>query len=587
MIEPMISRSCSLILALVLHLETGVSGGRARAAESNALKTLIRQPVALAFANSGRLILTANRRSGTVSVLDTDTLRPVQEIAVGRGLSCLAVSPREAWILACDEPAGDLVFLRSQGGRFDVVQRLPIGASPVSVHVDETESRCTVACLWPRRLVTVSLGANPKIMQQIDLPFSPRVQCRLEKGKLVVADAFAGGLAVIDTDRGRVQSSLNLSIHNIRGLALSADGRRLVITHQTLRPSASASFDDIHWGNLLTNNVRSLSVSSLLGPSSDPLRSSDLLYLGEAGHGTADPAGIVALGKRLFVALAGVQQLAIGREQGDQWQYLNVGRRPTAVIASSDGSRIYVANTFSDSISVIDAKADKSVAEVSLGPRPVLSKTDRGEALFYDGKLSHDGWLSCHSCHSDGHTNRRLADTLGDGSYGTPKRVLSLLGVGETGPWAWNGSMARLESQVRQSIESTMQGPKPGVAQVEELTAYLKTLSAPPPRAAFEDHPDHSAMERGREVFATLACTRCHTPSSYTSRKTYDVGLSDERGLRQFNPPSLRGVSQGGPYFHDGRAATLEEVFTTHQHQLDRRLAKSDLHDLLEFLNSL
>jgi YVTN family beta-propeller protein len=543
--------------------------------------------VALGLADHGRLLLAANRHSGTISVLDTRTLRPLQEIAAGQGLSDLIVTPHHEQILVCDESAGELVSLQCQEGRFDVAHRLPIGASPVSVQVDEEGSRCTVACLWPRRLAIVALNPHPAVTKQIDLPFPPLKQCRLGKGKLVVADAFAGGLALIDIDKGQIQSSFNLPIHNIRGLALSADGRHLLVTHQTLRASATASFDDIHWGNLLTNNIRSLSLSALMEAGADPLRDSDLLHLGEAGHGTADPGGIVASGKRLFVALSGVHQLAIGREPGDQWQYVNVGQRPTAVLPSADGSRIYLANTFSDSISIIDTKAGKSIAEISLGPRTPLSKAERGEALFYEARLSHDGWLSCHSCHSDGHSNSRLADTLGDGSYGTPKRIPSLHGVGETGPWAWNGSMSRLETQVRKSIESTMQGPKPTDAQVEELTAYLRTLLPARPRADFQDHPDRSAIERGRDVFARQGCSRCHTPPFYTSTKTFDVGLSDERGLKLFNPPALRGVSQGGPYFHDGRAVTLEEVFTSHQHQLERQLAKRDLHDLLEFLNSL
>ena len=52
--------------------------------------------------------------------------------------------------------------------------------------------------------------------------------------------------------------------------------------------------------------------------------------------------------------------------------------------------------------------------------------------------------MSCHSCHPDGHTNGLLNDNLGDGNFGAPKRVLSLLGVGQTGPWAWNGGVADL-----------------------------------------------------------------------------------------------------------------------------------------------
>jgi cytochrome c peroxidase len=95
------------------------------------------------------------------------------------------------------------------------------------------------------------------------------------------------------------------------------------------------------------------------------------------------------------------------------------------------------------------------------------------------------------------------------------------------------------------------------------------------------------AVEHGREIFGRYACASCHRPLLYTSPATYDVGLADERGNKQFNPPSLRGVSQGGPYFHDGRAATLAEVFTTYRHQVRGSLVDGDLHDLLQFLESL
>src|SRR2546430_7868047 len=50
---------------------------------------------------------------------------------------------------------------------------------------------------------------------------------------------------------------------------------------------------------------------------------------------------------------------------------------------------------------------------------------------------------------SDGHTNGLLNDNFTDGSFGTPKRVLSLLGVKDTGPWAWTGHLDKLPEQIR------------------------------------------------------------------------------------------------------------------------------------------
>ena len=65
------------------------------------------------------------------------------------------------------------------------------------------------------------------------------------------------------------------------------------------------------------------------------------------------------------------------------------------------------------------------------------------------------------------------------------------------------------------------------------------------------------------------------------------MGLADEKGLSKYNPPSLLGVGQGYSFFHDGRAKTLEEVFTIHGHQLSRELSNFELADLLRFLRSL
>ena len=52
----------------------------------------------------------------------------------------------------------------------------------------------------------------------------------------------------------------------------------------------------------------------------------------------------------------------------------------------------------------------------------------------------------------------------------------------------------------------------------------------------------------------------------YTSPERYDIGLTDEVGNREFNPPSLRGVSRRDTLLHDGRAKSLEAVFQKERH---------------------
>ena len=130
-----------------------------------------------------------------------------------------------------------------------------------------------------------------------------------------------------------------------------------------------------------------------------------------------------------------------------------------------------------------------------------------------------------------------MSDNFGDGSAGAPKRVLSLLGVAETGPWAWNGQVAQLDDQIHGSLERTMRSPKASAETAATLAAYLRSLPAPP-------RPKQSADEaklvaRGAQVFDTAGCAACHQPPTYTSAGSYDVGLTDELGHDRFNPPSL------------------------------------------------
>ena len=98
---------------------------------------------------------------------------------------------------------------------------------------------------------------------------------------------------------------------------------------------------------------------------------------------------------------------------------------------------------------------------------------------------------------------------------------------------------------------------------------------------------DPLAVERGQKVFQTQRCASCHASPTYTTPRVYRVGLEDEKGNDRFNPPSLVGVGQRAPYLHDGRAKTLESVFSEVRHKVSPDLTDDQLSDLLAFLRSL
>jgi cytochrome c peroxidase len=240
---------------------------------------------------------------------------------------------------------------------------------------------------------------------------------------------------------------------------------------------------------------------------------------------------------------------------------------------------------------VVDLDRERARACIPLGPQPADDLVARGEALFHDARLSHESWMSCHSCHPDGHTTGRRNDNLGDGSFGAPKRILSLRGAADTLPLGWNGAVATLEEQVRASLDSTLLGGRgdDDDSTVRAIAAYLRTLPPAPPPSAFArpEAARDAAVARGRALFGELGCRRCHVPPRYTSPGVYDVGLEDEAGNRRFHPPSLRGVAQRDAYFHDNRARSLAQVFSVGSHHVGDELPAADLAALVAFLESL
>lgn len=552
-----------------------------------------RRPVAIALTSDG-LVAVANRDSGSISLIDPDDGSIVVEQQVGERLSDVAAVPETNLLIALDEAAGDAIVIDAGTAGLRIVDRVRVGRSPVSVSVAPDRSTAAIALLWDHTLILCDLDPQAgtlRLRASVALPFAPRHQVPLPDGeRLLVADAFGGRLAIINAQANRLESVRELPAHNIRGLAVSPSGRDLYVAHQLLNSRAPTTFDSIHWGDLIENLIRVVPIEALLEPESDLIAAGRVIQFGSTGGGAGDPAGIAFTADgRLIAVASGVDRAHVFPVlHGIVAPTIRTGRMPTAVAVLPDREQAVIANTLSDSLSIVDTSTGKLVRDLPLGVTPEQGPRERGESLFFDARLSHDAWLSCHSCHTDGHSSGLLADTHADGTFGTPKRILSLLGTRDNNPWAWNGGLRTLHEQVTQSVESSMQG-KLTPDQVNDLVTYLHSLPpAPPLRPVAGSAEDEDLLQRGRNVFDSQGCARCHVPPlTYTSDHIVEVGLADERGLTKFNPPSLRGVSQQTGFLHDGRAATLRSVFEELGHQLPQGLDADDTNALVRYLESL
>ena len=609
----MVSRSCQLVnLRWVLCFVLASTLSHALLGDERT----IRRPVALALSPNGKTVFAANRDARSISIVDVSIPALIGEFAVdGRLTDIVAIA--EDRLLALDEEHSKLLSFEFREGTWKIASSTSVPRYPVRIAVDASRTCCYVTSLWSRTLTRYAISSrngssqaespqadslqadalqNGSLKQtgELDLQFEPMELCLTQNDNdLVVASAFDAALSFVDLSAFEIVRTERLSGHNIGGLAVKGDGG-LAWTMQQLSPLAHSTRDDVHWGNMISNVLVELPPHAMLNNQIALEKQMVQWPLGEPGDAAGDP-GAICIGKddKIAIALSGVGQVAIGpaphvqisnkkTTPTSELKRIKVGSRPIAMTVA--GERLVVANMYSDSLSVIPLDGSFEAKEVRLGEAKELTAEQKGEQLFFDSRLSLDGWMSCHSCHTLGHTNNRLNDNLSDGSFGAPKRVPSLLGVVDSSPWAWNGSVSTLDEQVSKSVQNTMHGqilPE----DVKSLAAFLKTLKLP--ESSLQQQASKSEVDQGAKLFAEFECASCHAPPAFTTPRVYDVKLADELGNREFNPPSLRGLFYRSPLLHDGRAKSLPEVFQVHQHGVTRQLSDAELAALVAYLKTL
>lgn len=564
-----------------------------------------RAPIDLVAMN-GRVFV-ANSKTGSVSTLDQKSLSVTGEWKVADSLA--AIERLGDSLLALDDAQSTLQLLSVGANNASMTVDSTAATSPYPVDLAVSPDHTTIAVsgLWSRRLDLFRCAEQQLSKQkEIALPFAPRRLLFLTETLLVVADSFGGKLAVVDVNDGTIVSEHSVYGHNIRGLAINPKTDSLMITCQTLDAGTFTSYERIFWGVVMQNGLHSLPMTQLTSKSSEvtadtPIdepeydgssyASNQRYPLGTPSVGSGDPGSmVVTKNDTTLLLISGTGQLAFRTASHLPFERLKVGKRPEAICVNDDQTLAFVANRFDDSVSVVSLTGEAPTMQqtCSLGAQRELTLAEQGEQTFYDATVSLDGWFSCHSCHTDGHTNGLSADTFGDEDRGAPKRVISLLGTSDTGPWAWVGNKAELEEQIKTSLIISMQTQRQSEElPIASLAAYLRTLKAAPGTLQHPEKNEPAELVKARQTFETVGCATCHAGPALTSDQSYDVGMTDEMGESRFNPPSLRGVSQRAPYFHDGHAATLQDVLKSGHHGQDQALTDEQIRQLELLLRSL
>ena len=311
----------------------------------------------------------------------------------------------------------------------------------------------------------------------------------------------------------------------------------------------------------------------------------------------------VAVQGNNFVAVYDHLALLAGGPGVFNWR-IPVGAAPQGLVLDHASRRLFVQNLMSRDLSAQPVGAfldvgDRTAIETrvsTVATEKLPSSVLLGKKVFYHAsdQMSRETYMSCATCHVDGSHDGRTYDFTqrGEGLRNTTDlRGRSGLGHGRV---HWSGNFDEVQDFIldivdhfggtgflpaNQTPNSALGTPNAGRStELDALAAYVSSLNADalpssPHRAT--DGAVSDAALRGAALFAAQSCVDCHQPSSgYTDSTTlstsplHNVGtLRTSSGKRLdatltgIDTPTLLGLWSTAPYFHDGSAETLGDVF--------------------------
>jgi YVTN family beta-propeller protein len=397
----------------------------------------------------------------------------------------------------------------------------------------------------------------------------------------------------------------------VQSIVLAPDGQRAYVPHTRSNTSnRTLTFDTTVFP--LVSLVDLSTKQHLLG------QQLDLGTLDPPGVGLPFDAALTPDGAELWIVNAASNDVSvIDLDSRQLAAHVEVGDNPRGVVLAPDGATAYVNNTLAGTVSVIDSANYTVTGVITVTDVPLPPLLLGGKRLFHssdDPRLARAQWISCNTCHFEGEHDGRTW-TFG---FAGPRNTTALLGMIQTYPLRWSGEWDEsADSEFANRKENFGDGLIDGAMMcalsppdclfpahpfnqgrsddLDALAAFMDSLQMPLSPAHAHGEPLSAAEARGRAIFddPALDCLTCHPPPLYTDHETHDVGTAtaDEKIGSAYDTPTLLGLYDSAPYFHDGGAATLYDALTfpspESEHDVSVALTEAEIQDLIAFLLAL
>lgn len=409
-------------------------------------------------------------------------------------------------------------------------------------------------------------------------------------------DTVAACVSVIDVESFQKVKDIQLAngSNALRGMSLSPDGRYLLVTHNLGRFQVPTSQLQQGW-----MNTSAMSVVDV-----DALTFEGAVLLDEPERGAAGIWDVKCTADKVVVSHSGTHDISVinypefikkfeayspKSSLAYDLRFLYGLRKRVPLVGNGPREFMLKENTaviptyFSDTLNVVDLNTF-DVQSVAMVKNRVESRINKGEKYFNDAAYCFQNWQSCNGCHpGDGRMDGMNWDLMNDG-IGNSKNCKSLLFSLVTPPAMISGIRPSSYVAVRTGYKyiQFIDLPEEKATCVDEYLMSLKPVPSP----YLVNGELSEKAKRGRKVFEKFQCDKCHSGPYYTDLKMYRIGedIEFENG---WDTPTLREVWRTAPYLFDGRAATLEEVFTVHKHGIEKKISKKEAEELAEYVNSL
>jgi YVTN family beta-propeller protein len=587
-------------------------------------------PFKMEVSPDGKSLYVTAHESNEFIVIDLERRKIRTKIPVGKWPHSIAV-PKDGFIaFVSNHWSGNVSVIDLAEGK--VMETLPVGPGPSGLVLDKKDEFLYVNNSFSGNVSIIDIR-NKKEIRRIPTGNFPMGIALSPDGKNVVVShrrAKSGGfretpvteITLIDTKHKQVSERKDVrSAHILENIEYTPSGDLTLFT--LIRPKNLVPSTQIERGFMITEGIGVIE-------NREGGKIAQLM-LDEPNRYFADPYDIVVSpdGRRAYVSHAGVDYLSVidldavrrimashDQENLDQLanhlgmspkivlKRIKTGPNPKGLAMSPDGRFLYVAERYADAVSVLDTESMDIAGQIDLEGPGTNTLVREGGRLFFNAGRTFQNQYSCSTCHPDGSEDGLTYDLTGTGR--DLENTITLRELSNTSPFKWNGKNVSVYMQCGMRFSRYVTRTESFTPdELNALVAFIfQKLENPPNPFQLPDGELTAAQKRGKALFERTMtndgreipekdrCITCHPPPYFTDRSSADVGSRFETDTEEyFDTPKLNNIIDSPPYLHDGRAQTLEEIWTTYAeddtHGYVNDMMKMELNDLIEYLRSI